>query len=53
MKSRAERFREKAVECYVAAQKATDKQTRQTFAELVVSWKELAERVESLNRERI
>ncbi len=46
MTTRPERFRVKALECYAAAQKAKDPQTREAYLELMRSWHELAEEIE-------
>src|SRR5262249_52177340 len=46
MTTRAERFRVKAVECYVAAQKAKDPETRDAYLELMRHWRELADEIE-------
>jgi hypothetical protein len=52
MESRAERFWAKALQCLHAAQGASDHQAKASFLELAQRWRELAEQVESLDRER-
>ena len=51
MTKRQERFRAKAMECYVAAQKAKDRQARNTFLELTSGWRELAGYVEGIENQ--
>jgi hypothetical protein len=46
MTTRPERFRVKALECYVAAQKETDPNTREAYLELMRNWRELADEIE-------
>jgi hypothetical protein len=46
MTTRPERFRVKALECYAAAQKTKDPQTREAYLELVRNWRDLAEEIE-------
>jgi hypothetical protein len=46
MTTRPERFRVKAVECYVAAQKTRDLTTKDVYLELVRCWRELADEIE-------
>jgi hypothetical protein len=46
MTTRPERFRVKAVECYVAAQKTQDFGTKEGYLELVRCWRELADEIE-------
>jgi hypothetical protein len=46
MTTRPERFRVKALECYVAAQKEKDPKTREAYLELMRNWRELAEEIE-------
>jgi hypothetical protein len=46
MTTRPERFRVKAVECSVAAQRAKNPETKQTYLELMRSWRELADEIE-------
>jgi hypothetical protein len=46
MTTRPERFRVKAVECYVAAQKTEDLTTKDVYLELVRCWRELADEIE-------
>jgi len=41
--------RTKAVECYRAAQKAADYETRRALLDLVVQWRELASRMDRIN----
>jgi hypothetical protein len=52
MESRAQQFRAKALQCLHAAQSATDLQAKASFLELAQRWRELAEQVEILDRER-
>jgi hypothetical protein len=42
MTTRPERFRVKALECYVTAQKAKDPETRDAYLELMRNWRDLA-----------
>jgi hypothetical protein len=44
MTSRPERFRVKALECYVAAQKAKDPDAKEIYLGLICGWRELADR---------
>ena len=46
MTTRPERFRVKALECYVAAQKAKDPKTRDAYLELTRNWRDLADEIE-------
>jgi hypothetical protein len=46
MTMRPERFRVKALECYAAAQKAKDPETREAYLELTRNWRDLAEEIE-------
>jgi hypothetical protein len=46
MTTRPERFRVKALECYVAAQKEKDPETRDAYLELMRNWRDLAEEIE-------
>jgi hypothetical protein len=46
MTTRPERFRVKALECYAAAQKTKDPETREAYLELVRNWRDLAEEIE-------
>jgi hypothetical protein len=46
MTMRPERFRVKALECYVAAQKAKDPETRDAYLELMRNWRDLADEIE-------
>lgn len=46
MTTRPERFRVKALECCVAAQKEKDPKTREAYLELMRNWRELAEEIE-------
>jgi hypothetical protein len=43
--------RAKALECYRAAQKAADFTTRQSLLNLAVQWRELAIKMDQLNKE--
>jgi ribosomal protein S15P/S13E len=52
MESRTERFRAKSLECLHAAQHATDHQAKASLLELAERWRELADQVEHLDRER-
>jgi hypothetical protein len=52
MGSRAQQFRVKSLECFQAAQKVTDTTSRDYFLELAQHWRELADEVEALDRER-
>jgi len=40
------RVRVKALECYVAAQKAKDPETRDAYLELMRNWRDMAEEIE-------
>lgn len=53
MESRSERFRAKSLECLQAAQRASDQAAKASFLELAERWRELADHVESLERERV
>jgi hypothetical protein len=46
MTTRPERFRVKALEYYVAAQKAKDPETRDAYLELMRNWRDLADEIE-------
>jgi hypothetical protein len=46
MTTRPERFRVKAMESYVAAQKAKDPETRDAYLELMRNWRDLADEIE-------
>jgi hypothetical protein len=46
MTTRPERYRAKARECEVAAQKAKDPDVTETYSELARGWRELAEQIE-------
>jgi len=46
MTTRPERFRVKALECYVAAQKTNDPATKEAYLELTRNWRELADEIE-------
>ena len=46
MTTRPERFRVRAMECHIAAQKAKDPETREAYLELVRVWRELADEIE-------
>lgn len=48
MTTRPERFRVKAVECHVAAQKTQDLATKEAYLELGRCWRELADEIERL-----
>jgi hypothetical protein len=47
--SRAERYRQRAVECEQAAQTVRDSDTRTVYADLAHHWRELARQAESLD----
>jgi hypothetical protein len=53
METRSERFRAKSLECSHAAQRTRDQATKTSFLELAERWRELADHVESLERERL
>lgn len=46
MTTRPERFRIKALECHVAAQKAKDPETKDAYLELMRNWRDLADEIE-------
>jgi hypothetical protein len=46
MTTRPERFRVKALECFVAAQKEEDPKAREGYLELMRNWRELADEIE-------
>jgi hypothetical protein len=46
MTTRPERFRVKAMECLIAAQKARDPETKEAYLELLRCWRELADEIE-------
>jgi hypothetical protein len=46
MTTRPERFRVKAIECSIAAQKTQDPKTKETYLELMRCWRELADEIE-------
>ena len=46
MTTRPERFRVKATECFIAAQKTQDPETKETYLELTRYWRELADEIE-------
>lgn len=46
MTTRPERFRVKALECYVAAQKTNDPATKEAYLELARNWRDLAAEIE-------
>jgi hypothetical protein len=46
MTTRPERFRVKAMEYYVAAQKAEDPATKEAYLELMRNWRDLADEIE-------
>lgn len=46
MTTRPERFRVRAMECHVAAQKAREPDTKEAFLELMRGWRELADEIE-------
>jgi hypothetical protein len=46
MTTRPERFRVKALECSVAAQKTNDPATKEAYLELMRNWRELADEIE-------
>jgi len=46
MTTRPERFRVKALECYVAAQKTNDPATKEAYLELMRNWRDLADEIE-------
>jgi hypothetical protein len=46
MTTRPERFRVKAIECSIAAQKNQDPKTRETYLELMRCWRDLADEIE-------
>jgi hypothetical protein len=52
MTSRQERLRFRAMECYVAAQNAKDRQARKASLELMSGWRELADYNEGLEKFR-
>jgi len=52
MDSRAQDFRAKSLECLHAAQRATDSAAKASLLELAERWRELADHVDALERER-
>ena len=46
MTTRPERFRVKAMECSIAAQKTQHPETKEAYLELMRSWRELADEIE-------
>lgn len=46
MTTRPERFRVRAMECHIAAQKAREPDTKEAFLELMRGWRELADEIE-------
>ena len=46
MTTRPERFRVRAMECVIAAQKAKDPEIREAYLELMRGWRELADEIE-------
>jgi hypothetical protein len=46
MTTRPERFRVRAMEFHIAAQKAKDPETRKAYLELMRGWRELADEIE-------
>jgi hypothetical protein len=46
MTTRPERFRIRALECHLAAQKEKDPKTREAYLELMRNWRELADEIE-------
>jgi hypothetical protein len=46
MTTRPERFRVKAIEFCIAAQKTQDPKTKETYLELMGCWRELADEIE-------
>ena len=46
MTTRPERFRVKALECFNAARKTRDPETKETYLELMRRWRELADEIE-------
>lgn len=50
MTTRPERFRVRAMECHVAAQKAREPDTKEAFLELMRGWRELADEIEQFER---
>jgi hypothetical protein len=46
MTTRPERFRVKAIECYIAAQNAKTPETKESYLELMRGWRELADEIE-------
>src|SRR5215467_4744360 len=46
MTTRPERFRVKAIELFIAAQKTRDPETKETYLELMRCWQELADEIE-------
>ncbi len=46
MTSRPEVFRTRAVECQIAAQKATDPDVKETYLDLMRGWRDLADQIE-------
>jgi hypothetical protein len=52
MSVRAERYRKKAAHCQQAAGQVSDPATKTLFLDLAQQWRELAQQVETLERER-
>ena len=46
MTTRPERFRVRAMECHIAAQKAREPDTKEAYLELMRGWRELADEIE-------
>jgi hypothetical protein len=46
MTTRPERFRVRAMECHIAAQKAREPDTKEAYLELMRVWRELADEIE-------
>jgi hypothetical protein len=46
MTTRPERFRVRAMECHIAAQKAREPETKEAYLELMRGWRELADEIE-------
>jgi len=49
--SRIQSYLDKAVHCEALAAKATDREARNSFAEVARQWRDLARQVEALERE--
>ena len=52
MQLRADLFRASAAECYATAQKIETLEVRQAYLELTQGWRELADEIERLDRNR-